>query len=153
MYAYAREDLDAWESSLNRELPCGVFGENFTTGGVDVNGAVIGETWAVGTALLQVSCPRIPFVTFAVWLGQERWVPRFTTALMPGAYLRVLRAGEVRAGDAVVVRDVPDHRVNVRTAFLALTTRPDLLPLLRPVSQLPSGTQALVQRRLRNSTS
>ena len=101
VYAYAREDLDVWETELGRALSCGSFGENLTTAAVDVSGAVIGETWEVGSALLQVSCPRIPCVTFAVWLGQVRWVPRFTAARVPGAYLRVLRGGEVRAGDAV----------------------------------------------------
>ena len=138
VYAYAREDLDAWAAELGHELRCGVFGENLTTAGVDVTGAVIGETWAVGTALLQVSCPRIPCVTFAVWLGERRWLPRFTAARVPGAYLRVLRAGEVRAGDAVRVLDVPGHGVDVATAFAALTTSPELLPLLRGVPQFPA---------------
>ena len=49
VYAYAREDLDHWESVLGRSLPGGVFGENLTTTGVDVNGAVIGERWRIGT--------------------------------------------------------------------------------------------------------
>lgn len=149
VYAYAREDLDAWQVDLGRDLPSGAFGENLTTLGVDVNGAVIGETWAVGTALLQVSCPRMPCVTFAVWLGQRRWVPRFTAARTPGAYLRVLRAGEVSAGDAVRVVDVPDHGVDVRTAFAAMTTSPELLPRLRDVPQLPVEDSEAVRRRLR----
>ena len=148
VYAYAREDLDAWAVELGRPLPGGTFGENLTTTGVEVTGAVIGETWAVGTALLQVSCPRIPCVTFAVWLGQERWLPRFTAARVPGAYLRVLRGGEVRAGDAVRVLDVPGHGVDVGTAFAALTTRPELLPLLREVPQFPAEGREVVERRL-----
>lgn len=148
VYAYAREDLDVWEAELRRSLACGTFGENLTTAGVDVSGAVIGEVWAVGTARLQVSCPRIPCVTFAVWLGLQRWVPRFTAARVPGAYLRVLHAGEVAAGDTVRVLDVPDHGVDVATAFAALTTAPELLPLLREVPQLPAEGHELVERRL-----
>ncbi|WP_432484131.1 MOSC domain-containing protein [Kineococcus esterisolvens] len=138
VYAYAREDLDAWESELGRPLRAGAFGENLTTAGVDVTGAVIGETWAVGSAVLQVSCPRIPCVTFAVRVGERRWLPRFTAARVPGAYLRVLAAGEVRAGDPVRVLDVPAHGVDVATAFAALTTEPQLLPLLRGVPQFPA---------------
>ena len=152
VYAYAREDLDAWEVELGRGLSCGTFGENLTTAGIDVSGAVIGETWAVGTALLQVSCPRIPCVTFAVWLGQERWVPRFTAARVPGAYLRVLRAGEVSAGDAVRVLEVPGHGLDVRTAFSAFTTSPELLPLLRGVPELPAEDREAVERRLRKTS-
>lgn len=149
VYAYAREDLDVWETDLGRALPGGTFGENLTTAGVDVNGGVIGETWAIGSVRLQVSCPRVPCVTFAVWLGQDRWVPRFTAARVPGAYLRVLEAGEVCAGDAVQVLDVPDHGVDVATAFAAFTTQPELLPLLRDVSQLPAEGREVVERRLR----
>ncbi len=153
VYAYAREDLDAWAAELGRELHGGAFGENLTTAGVDVNGAVIGETWRVGSALLQVSCPRVPCTTFAVWLGQERWVPRFTAARTPGAYLRVLRAGHVSAGDAVEVVDVPAHGVDVRTVFAAVTTSPELLPLLLDVPELPAQDRAQVERRLRSQPS
>jgi len=148
VYAYAREDLDAWGLELGRELPGGTFGENLTTAGVDVNGAVIGELWEVGTALLQVTSPRVPCVTFAVWLGQDRWVPRFTQARTPGAYLRVLRDGEVTAGDGVRVVERPAHGVDVRTVFAATTTSPELLPLLRDVPELPAEDRAQVLRRL-----
>src|SRR5271155_4775711 len=58
VYAYALEDLDDWAGLLGRELRPGQFGENLSTRGVDVTGALIGETWRVGSALLQVSRPR-----------------------------------------------------------------------------------------------
>ena len=151
VYAYARKDLDVWEAELGRPLRCGTFGENLTTAGIDVSGAIIGETWVIGTARLQVSCPRIPCVTFAVWLGEKRWLPRFTRARVPGAYLRVLGAGEVCAGDSVEVVDVPDHGVDVATAFAALTTQPELLPLLREVPQFPAEDREMIDRRLRGS--
>src|SRR6201996_8012101 len=52
VYAYAREDLDLWAVELGRDLANGVFGENFTTEGIAVNDALIGERWRVGPALL-----------------------------------------------------------------------------------------------------
>src|SRR4051794_31956681 len=57
VYAYAREDLDGWAAQLERPLTDGMFGENLTTAGVDVTGALIGERWRVGTdgLLLEVS--------------------------------------------------------------------------------------------------
>ena len=51
VYAYALEDIRLWESELGRPLGPGAFGENLTTEGVDVTGAVIGERWEVGTVL------------------------------------------------------------------------------------------------------
>lgn len=148
VYAYAREDLDAWQDELGRPLTNGTFGENLTTSGLSVNDAVIGETWVVGDVALQVSCPRIPCVTFAVWLGEQRWVPRFTRARVPGAYLRVLTPGTLAAGAPVLVRDVPAHGVTVATAFAAFTTSPELLPLLRGVPELPREDVEALERRL-----
>ncbi len=50
VYAFAREELDAWQRLLDgRELANGAFGENLTTAGIDVSGALIGERWRVGT--------------------------------------------------------------------------------------------------------
>lgn len=48
VYAFAREDLDAWQCELGRPLADGAFGENLTTSGVDVSGARVGERWRVG---------------------------------------------------------------------------------------------------------
>jgi len=64
VYAYAREDLEAWAAKLDRSVRAGFFGENLTTAGVDVTGAVVGELWRVGTVVLQVTSPRIPCATF-----------------------------------------------------------------------------------------
>ncbi|MCZ4120569.1 MOSC domain-containing protein [Streptomyces sp. H39-S7] len=128
VYAYAREDLDRWEGSLGRELRNGVFGENFTTVGVDINSALVGERWRVGEVVLEVTSPRIPCRTFAVWLGEKGWVRRFTQDARPGAYLRVVEPGEVRAGDGITVLSRPDHEVTVEFLFRALTTRAELLP-------------------------
>ncbi|GGW99331.1 sulfurase [Streptomyces noursei] len=131
VYAYAREDLDDWQRQLDRELANGVFGENLTTAGLDVSDARIGERWRIGPeVLLEVTSPRIPCRTFQGWLDERGWIKRFTQAAVPGAYLRVLEAGEIRAGDTVTVEHRPDHDVTVALMFRALTTRRELLPRL-----------------------
>ncbi|WP_344657467.1 MOSC domain-containing protein [Catenulispora subtropica] len=136
VYAFAREDLDDWAASLGRSLGNGVFGENLTTSGLDVTGAVVGERWRVGSALLEVTAPRIPCRTFAGWLEEQRWVKRFTERAAPGAYLRVVEEGELQAGDAVAVLDRPGHGVTIGEAFRALTTERELLPRLLEVESL-----------------
>ncbi|MEO3868348.1 MOSC domain-containing protein [Nonomuraea sp. B12E4] len=60
VYAYAGEDYFWWEGELGRELCAGLFGENLTTFGLDVNGALIGERWRVGSAVLEVPRPARP---------------------------------------------------------------------------------------------
>jgi MOSC domain-containing protein YiiM len=149
VYAYAREDLDAWQVALQRELTNGMFGENFTTTGVDVTGARIGERWQVGTdgLVLEVSSPRTPCRTFAEWLAIRGWMKTFTTAATPGAYLRVVERGTVRAGDAIAVTSRPDHDVTVGTVFRAMTLEPELLPLLLTVDALPEKIKRHARKR------
>ncbi|WP_428935215.1 MOSC domain-containing protein [Streptomyces sp. ACT015] len=131
VYAMAREDLDDWERELGRALPNGVFGENLTTEGVEVSGALIGERWRIGSAvLLEVTSGRIPCRTFQGHVGEQGWVRRFTRKGAPGAYLRVIEPGEIRAGDPVEVVERPGHDVTVALQFRASTTERELLPRL-----------------------
>ncbi|WP_174537319.1 MOSC domain-containing protein [Micromonospora chalcea] len=149
VYAYAREDLDHWEAELGRPLADGCFGENLTTTGLDVNGALIGERWRIGPDLvLEVTCPRIPCGTFQGWLGERGWIKRFTEEVRPGAYLRVITAGSVGAGDPVEVVHRPDHDVTVALVFRATTLETELLPRLLVADALPEEDMARIRRRL-----
>lgn len=121
VYAVAREELDWWGHELGRDLHDGMFGENLTTAGLDVDAAVVGERWRVGSALLEVTGPRIPCATFAAWMAEPRWVRRFTERGRTGAYLAVVEPGVVSAGDAVEVLDRPDHGITVPVVFRAFT--------------------------------
>ena len=148
VYAYAREDLDHWQPVLGRSLPGGVFGENLTTTGLDVNGAVIGERWRIGDELeLAVSVPRIPCGTFRAWIAERGWLRTFTLAAMPGTYLSVVNPGSVTAGDAITVVERPAHGVTVAQVFRALTLEPDLLPSILAAGELPEEAKAKARAR------
>jgi MOSC domain-containing protein YiiM len=148
VYAYAREDLSFWEAELGRPLGNGVFGENLTTEGIDVNGALIGERWRVGPdVILEASCPRIPCGTFQGWLAQAGWIKRFTQAARPGSYFRVIESGEIRAGDQIEIVHRPGHDVTVEVCFRALTLQPELLPQLLVADALPRDLRELARRR------
>jgi MOSC domain-containing protein YiiM len=149
VYAYAREDLDRWEAELGRPLANGSFGENLTTAGLDVNEARIGERWRIGPAVvLEVSCPRIPCATFQGWLERDGWISRFTQAALPGAYLRVIEPGDIRAGDPVEIVQRPRHDVTVALVFRALTREPELLPRLLAADALPEESRERVRKRI-----
>jgi MOSC domain-containing protein YiiM len=150
VYAYAREDLDAWQTELQRDISNGMFGENLTTLGLDITGARIGERWSVGAdgLLLEVSRPRLPCRTFAVWLAIRGWIKTFTAAAVPGAYLRVITPGPLRAGDAIEVTDRPDHDVTVGLVFRALTREPELLPRILEAPALPEDIRKIAARRV-----
>jgi len=117
VYAYAAEDTAWWSAHLDRPLGPGVFGENLTVEGVDVSNAVIGERWVVGNVELEVCQPRIPCLKLALRFEDPQMVKRFAQAGRPGAYLRILREGDVGAGDPVEVLDPPGHGITI--AFVA----------------------------------
>ncbi|MDX3660614.1 MOSC domain-containing protein [Streptomyces sp. ID05-26A] len=148
VYGYAREDLDWWQSELDVSLHNGQFGENLTTQGIDHTTALVGEHWRIGTALLEVTSPRIPCRTFAEFLGQRGWVKRFTQQARPGAYFRVLEEGLAGPGDEITVVHRPDHDVTVELFFRAVTTEAALLPrLLAAGDSVPPEVVELVHRR------
>jgi MOSC domain-containing protein YiiM len=130
VYAYATEDLAWWSRELGREMPAAIFGENVSTRNVDVSGALIGEAWLLGTAVVQVTSPRIPCRNFAGWMGEAHWMKRFTQAERPGAYLRVIGDGHVGPGDPVEIVDRPDGSMTIAEALRAYYGDWDLLPRL-----------------------
>lgn len=103
VYAFAREELDDWARALGRELPDGMFGENLTTSGLDVDASEVGDVWHVGAAVLEVRGPRVPCATFAERMGERGWVKRFAAHGRSGVYLQVNQPGEIRPGDPITV--------------------------------------------------
>lgn len=113
VYAYSAEDYRWWSEQLGTELEPGRFGENLTVEGLDPSHAVIGERWRVGSALLEISEPRLPCSKLAAKMGDPKFVRRFAKALRLGAYLRVIETGEVAQGDAIEILERPDHGVTM----------------------------------------
>ena len=154
VYVFAREDLDFWQGELG--LPDGAirdgqFGENLTTEGYDVNEALIGERWAIGSALFEVASVRIPCNDFKNWqrvsgFDDRQWVKRFAAVGRPGPYLRVLEEGEVEAGHRIDVVLRPDHDVTVSVMFAALTTRREWLPRLLEVPGMVAEARDAAER-------
>ena len=137
VYAFAREELDRWERELDRELVNGMFGENLTTVGLDVDAAEIGEQWRCGTALLEVCGPRVPCATFAAHLGERGWVKRFTEHGRTGAYLAVREAGVVEPGDPIEVVLRPAHGLTVPMFFRAAMGDKEFAAVILDAQVLP----------------
>jgi MOSC domain-containing protein YiiM len=150
VYAYAREDYDWWERELGRTLPGGLFGENLTTVDVDVSGAVIGEKWRIGADLvLEPTFGRIPCATFQAKMAEPHWVKTFAQRNRPGAYLRVVTPGDVRAGDRIEVVDRPAHGISIADAFRAYLSEPALIPELLARDGIPENLRAELAGRIR----
>ncbi|MFM1750392.1 MAG: hypothetical protein RL658_533 [Actinomycetota bacterium] len=136
VYAYASEDARWWERQIGVEIKNGAFGENLTTEGIDVNGALIGERWRIGNVLLEVSEPRIPCRVFAGFWDRPTLIKDFTAALRPGSYLRIIEEGEIKAGDLIRVEFKPQHEVTIRDLFAAKSGERGKITQLKEVTQL-----------------
>ena len=113
VYAYAVEDTRWWEWELGRDIGSGGFGENLTVEGLHLVDAVVGERWNAGTAVLEVSEPRLPCWKLGLRMGDALFPRHFTRAARPGTYLRIVEPGDVGAGDEVLVASRPDHGLTV----------------------------------------
>jgi MOSC domain-containing protein YiiM len=116
VYAYATEDYAWWEATLGRPMVPGQFGENLTTRGIDINRALVGERWRVGSAVLSVTIPRVPCYKLGMKMGDPRFLKRFAQALRPGSYLSIVDEGRIAAGDVIDVIWRPAHHLTVRDA-------------------------------------
>ncbi len=128
VYAYAVEDYAWWSRELGRdrgqELGPGTFGENLTVEGIDLGALVIGSRWLVGTTELEVAQPRQPCFKLGIRMGDAEFVDRFDEAARFGAYLRIVREGDVGAGDEItVVPRVDDGAEGITLVELGMVTR------------------------------
>src|SRR4051812_34879786 len=147
VYAYASEDTAWWQQELGRELGPGAFGENLTVEGIDVSGAVIGERWRLGTVELEVCQPRFPCFKLGLRFGDPKMLRRFTLAERPGAYLRIVREGEIGAGDAIAIEDRPAHGITSALVARAVMIDDTLLVPAASAPALPPSLAAWMRKR------
>ena len=119
VYVFGAPDYEWWSEELGRDLPPGTFGENLTVSGLESAALCVGDRFGVGSAVLEVTAPRIPCLTLAVRMGDPAFLKRFRRAERPGVYCRVLREGEVRAGQPVAYSPYAGERVPVLEVFRA----------------------------------
>lgn len=152
VYAYALEDYEWWSSELGRDLGPATFGENLTVVGIDLGAAVVGSRWRVGTTVLQVAQPRSPCFKLGMRMGDASFVDDFELAGRFGAYLRIVEEGDVGAGDAVAVTDVPDGGLTVHDVGRA-KQRPfaDVVVRILADPHVPDDVKASVSRHLRRA--
>ena len=124
VYLYGADDYAWWSAGLGRGLEPGTFGENLTLPGLGE--ARLGDRYRVGTALLEVTAPRVPCSTLAGRMGEAGFVKRFAEAGRPGAYARVLEPGEVAAGDeARLIPAPPEHPTILEVLRLYVGSPPE----------------------------
>ena len=122
VYAYPSEHLPRWNAELGTDFGPGTFGENLTTAYWREDRVCIGDVWAWGEALLQVTQPRSPCYKLALATGRPDLLKRLVTTGRTGWYLRVLRPGQVPVAGPIDV--VARHPAGVTVVDAHRATRP-----------------------------
>src|SRR5215207_8822594 len=113
-YAYPAEHYGYWREELpEMELPWGMFGENFTTEGLDESNVNIGDRFRIGAAEVSVTEPRMPCYKLGIKFGRKDILKRFLASGRTGFYFSVEREGEVGAGDVIELIARDKHHVTV----------------------------------------
>jgi MOSC domain-containing protein YiiM len=155
VYCYPVEHYAYWKKELpGRELPMGMFGENFTTEGMFENEVHLGDRFSIGGAEVIVTQPRLPCYKLGIRFGADDMVKRFLASARTGFYLAVNREGEVGAGDEIklISRDANAVSVSeITRLYVAKRFAPEDLDSLRlamKVEALPDDWKAYFRERL-----
>jgi MOSC domain-containing protein YiiM len=152
VYAYPAEYYPLWRTELpETALPYGMFGENFTTEGLDETTVNIGDEFRIGAARVVVVQPRQPCYKLGLRFGRADIIKRFHQSRRTGFYLRVLEEGEVGAGDALELLKRDEGEVSVADINrLYFWDKDDLETLRRAiqVKALPEYLRSHFEERL-----
>jgi MOSC domain-containing protein YiiM len=126
VYVYPSEHYPFWKKKLpGTALPWGSFGENLTTRGLLESDVHIGDRFTIGDAEVVVTQPRLPCFKLNLKFDREDMVKRFLASGRTGFYLRVLREGEIGAGDEIVRVHQDENRVSVSDILKVYLGAPD----------------------------
>jgi ferredoxin-NADP reductase/MOSC domain-containing protein YiiM len=115
--AYQIDSYRYWEAQLRRSgFVLGQFGENFTIAGLADDAVCIGDRYRIGSAVFEVTQPRVTCYRLGIRLDEARMPALLTSAARPGFYLRVLQEGEVGAHDDIVKVGEAEERMTVAEA-------------------------------------
>jgi MOSC domain-containing protein YiiM len=153
---YGAARYDDWFARYGRDLRRPAFGENLLLAGVDEESAFVGDTLRIGSAIVQISQPRVPCYKPAAFTGETRLTLDLRRTGWTGWYLRVLEGGVVAEGDSAEVLERPDGAWSVlRLNALRYGDVIDA-PALRAAADapglLPSWRDALVKRAAMGSS-
>jgi len=154
VFVYQIDSYRYWEERLRRsDFTYGEFGENFTIEGPPDDEVCIGDRYQIGGALFEVTQPRVTCYRVGIRLNEPRMAALLTGSGRPGFYLRVLREGDVGAGDAIVKVGEASERMSIAATNALLYSskhpRAELERALR-LAALPAGWRAAFEALLQS---
>jgi ferredoxin-NADP reductase/MOSC domain-containing protein YiiM len=157
VFVYQIESYRHWQEELKRnDFVHGQFGENFTIEGLPDDAVCIGDRYQIGSALFEVTQPRVTCYRVGIRVNEPLMPALLTSSGRPGFYFRVLREGDVGAGDDILKVGEAKERMTVAeiNALLYSPNHPrDRLERALRIEQLSPGWRASFQALLQNQAS
>ena len=155
-FVYQIESYGYWREQLGRtDFVHGQFGENFTIEGLPDDAVCIGDRYRIGSALFEVTQPRVTCYRVGIRMNEPRMAALLTSSGRPGFYVRVLQEGEVGAGDEIVKVGEAMERMTVAeiNALLYLSNHArDRLERALRIEALAPGWRASFEALLHGQT-
>ena len=137
VFVYQIESYRYWQDELGRtDFVYGQFGENFTVEDLPDDGVCIGDRYAIGSALFEVAAPRVTCYRIGIRMNEPRMAALLTSSGRPGFYFRVLKEGEVGAGDEIVKVEEDRARMSVAEVNALLYSPPHPRDRVERASQI-----------------
>jgi ferredoxin-NADP reductase/MOSC domain-containing protein YiiM len=157
VFVYQIESYRHWQEQLNRtDFVQGQFGENFTIEGLPDDAVCIGDRYQIGSALFEVTQPRVTCYRIGIRMNEPRMPALLTSSGRPGFYFRVLQEGEVGVGDEIVKVGEAEERMTVADInallYLPNHSRDRLVRALR-IQALSPGWRSSFEALLQSQTS
>ena len=154
VYVYPIEHYEYWRKQLpDVSFSWGAFGENLTTEGLSEDTLCIGDLLRAGSAILQVTQPRMPCYKLQLRFNRDDMIKRFLVSGRSGFYLSVIEPGDVGPGSRVEILDRDRDSVTISDIvrlYLGQARDPELLQRATNVTSLPENWKTQLRLRAQN---
>jgi MOSC domain-containing protein YiiM len=138
VYAYPAEHYALWREELpGVDLGWGNFGENLTVEGLREEEVLVNDVYAIGTALLKVTEPRVPCYKLGIRFNDPQMTKRFLQSRRSGWYFAIERPGVIAAGDTISLVQRSEGSISVAEMFHIYGFAPDDTTLLERMVATP----------------
>ena len=144
-YLYSADHYAFWKEKFpDLYWTWGMFGENLTVEGLNEATINIGDTYQIGSAVIQVSEPRRPCSVLGIRFGTQDMVKLFYHSPYPGIYVRILEEGKVQVGDELK-RIASNERITIKEVFSLFATQKENVALAKKTITSPSLAKSCIQ--------
>ncbi|WP_222983635.1 MOSC domain-containing protein [Flagellimonas meishanensis] len=149
-YLFASEHYPYWKEKYpNLDWNWGMFGENLTITGLDESQIRIGNIYKLGDALVQITQPREPCYKLGIRFGDQKILREFIDHGFPGTYVKVLKEGEVSAGDSMELVEESENPLTIQRFYRLLFDKkkdPEVLKLAIKNESIPVGKREKLRK-------